>query len=206
MKIICVGRNYVDHIKELNNKKPKEPVLFLKPQTAIINKGQPFFIPSFSKEIHYELEIIVRINRLGKFIKRKFSHKYYEEIGLGIDFTARDLQLELKNNGLPWEKAKAFDGSCLIGKWKNKKDFDNIDNIDNIDFRLTKNNEIVQNSNTSLMLWKVDELIEYISKFFTLKTGDVIFTGTPSGVGKVQLNDNLKGYMNDHELLSINIK
>ena len=203
MKIICVGRNYADHIKELNNKKPKEPVLFLKPQTAIINKGQPFFIPSFSKEIHYELEVIIKINRLGRFIEKKFSHKYYDEIGLGIDFTARDLQLELKKNGLPWEKAKAFDGSCLIGDWKNKKDFNNIDNID---FRLTKNDEIVQNSNTSLMLWKVDELIEYISKFFTLKIGDVIFTGTPSGVGKVQLNDKLKGYMDDNELLSINIK
>ena len=203
MKIICVGRNYVDHIKELNNNKPKEPVLFLKPQTAIINKGQPFFIPSFSNEIHYELEVIIKINRLGRFIQREFSHKYYDEIGLGIDFTARDLQLELKKNGLPWEKAKAFDGSCLIGDWKNKKDFNNIDNID---FRLTKNDEIVQNSNTSLMLWKVDELIEYISKFFTLKIGDIIFTGTPAGVGKVQLNDKLKGYLNDNELLSINIK
>jgi len=203
MKIICVGRNYVDHIKELNNNKPKEPVLFLKPQTAIINKGKPFFIPSFSNEIHYELEVIIKINRLGRFIEKKFSHKYYDEIGLGIDFTARDLQLELKKNGLPWEKAKAFDGSCLIGDWKNKKDFNNIDNID---FRLTKNDEIVQNSNTSLMLWKVDELIEYISKFFTLKIGDIIFTGTPAGVGKVQLNDKLKGYLNDNELLSINIK
>jgi len=203
MKIICVGRNYVDHIKELNNKKPKEPVLFLKPQTAIINKGQPFFIPSFSKEVHYELEVIIKINRLGKFIQKKFGYKYYDEIGLGIDFTARDMQLELKEKGLPWEKAKAFDGSCLIGKWKNKNDFNNIDDIN---FKLIKNNEIVQNSNTSLMLWKIDELIEYISKFFTLKIGDVIFTGTPSGVGKVQLNDNLKGYMNDYELLSINIK
>ena len=203
MKIICVGRNYVDHIKELKNNKPKEPVLFLKPQTAIINKGQPFFIPSFSNEVHYELEVIIKINRLGRFIENKFSHKYYDEIGLGIDFTARDMQLELKNKGLPWEKAKAFDGSCLIGDWKNKKDFNNIDNID---FRLTKNDEIVQNSNTSLMLWKVDKLIEYISKFFTLKIGDIIFTGTPAGVGKVQLNDKLKGYMNDDELLSINIK
>ena len=203
MKIICVGRNYVDHIKELNNNKPKEPVLFLKPQTAIINKGQPFFIPSFSNEVHYELEVIIKINRLGRFIENKFSHKYYDEIGLCIDFTARDLQLELKKNGLPWEKAKAFDGSCLIGDWKNKKDFNNIDNID---FRLTKNDEIVQNSNTSLMLWKVDKLIEYISKFFTLKIGDIIFTGTPAGVGKVKLNDKLKGYMNDDELLSINIK
>lgn len=203
MKIICVGRNYADHINELDNKKPKNPVLFLKPQTAIINKGQPFFIPSFSNEVHYELELIIRVNRLGKFIQKKFSHKYYDEIGLGIDFTARDVQLELKNKGLPWEKAKAFDGSCLIGDWKNKKDFNNIDNID---FRLTKNDEIVQNSNTNLMLWKVDELIEYISKFFTLKNGDIIFTGTPSGVGKVQLNDNLKGYMDDNELLSINIK
>ena len=203
MKIICVGRNYAEHIKELDNKKPNEPVLFLKPQTAIINKGQPFFIPSFSEEIHYELEVIIKINRLGRFIEKKFSHKYYDKIGLGIDFTARDLQLELKNKGLPWEKAKAFDGSCLIGDWKNKKDFNNIDNID---FRLTKNDEIVQNSNTSLMLWKVDELIEYISKFFTLKIGDIIFTGTPAGVGKVKLNDKLKGYMNDDELLSINIK
>jgi len=203
MKIICVGRNYADHINELNNKKPKNPVLFLKPQTAIINKGQPFFIPSFSNEIHYELELIIKVNRLGKFIQKKFSHKYYDEIGLGIDFTARDVQLELKNKGLPWEKAKAFDGSCLIGDWKNKNDFDNIDNID---FRLIKNDEIVQNSNTNLMLWKVDELIEYISKFFTLKIGDIIFTGTPSGVGKVQLNDNLKGYIGDNELLSINIK
>ena len=203
MKFICVGRNYADHIKELDNKKPKDPVLFLKPQTAIINKGQPFFIPSFSNEVHYELELIIRVNRLGKFIQKKFSHKYYDEIGLGIDFTARDMQLELKNKGLPWEKAKAFDGSCLIGDWKNKKDFNNIDNID---FRLTKNDEIVQHSNTSLMLWKVDELIEYISKFFTLKIGDIIFTGTPAGVGKVKLNDKLKGYMNDDELLSINIK
>lgn len=203
MKIICVGRNYADHINELDNKKPKNPVLFLKPQTAIINKGQPFFIPSFSNEVHYELELIIKVNRLGKFIQKKFSHKYYDEIGLGIDFTARDVQLELKNKGLPWEKAKAFDGSCLIGDWKNKKDFDNIDNID---FRLIKNDEIVQNSNTNLMLWKVDELIEYISKFFTLKIGDIIFTGTPSGVGKVQLNDNLKGYIGDNELLSINIK
>ena len=203
MKIICVGRNYAEHIKELDNKKPNEPVLFLKPQTAIINKRQPFFIPSFSNEIHYELELIVKINRLGKFIQRKFSHKYYNEISLGIDFTARDIQLELKNKGLPWEKAKAFDGSCLIGEWKNKKDFGNIDNID---FRLTKNDEIVQNSNTSLMLWKVDELIEHISKFFTLKIGDIIFTGTPAGVGRVEINDKLKGYMNDNELLSVNIK
>ena len=203
MKIICVGRNYAEHIKELDNKKPNEPVLFLKPQTAIINKRQPFFIPSFSNEIHYELELIVKINRLGKFIQRKFSHKYYNEISLGIDFTARDVQLELKNKGLPWEKAKAFDGSCFIGEWKNKKDFGNIDNID---FRLTKNDEIVQNSNTSLMLWKVDELIEHISKFFTLKIGDIIFTGTPAGVGRVEINDKLKGYMNDNELLSVNIK
>ena len=203
MKIICVGRNYAEHIKELDNKKPNEPVLFLKPQTAIINKRQPFFIPSFSNEIHYELELIVKINRLGKFIQRKFSHKYYNEISLGIDFTARDVQLELKNKGLPWEKAKAFDGSCLIGEWKNKKKFGNIDNID---FRLTKNDEIVQNSNTSLMLWKVDELIEHISNFFTLKIGDIIFTGTPAGVGRVEINDKLKGYMNDNELLSVNIK
>ena len=202
MKIICVGRNYADHINELDNKKPKEPVLFLKPQTAIINKGQPFFIPSFSNEVHYELEVIIKINRLGRFIQSKFSHKYYDEIGLGIDFTARDLQLELKNKGLPWEKAKAFDGSCLIGDWKNKKNFGNIDDID---FSLKKNDKIVQNSNTSLMLWKIDELIEYISKFFTLKIGDIIFTGTPAGVSKLNPNDKIEAEIENIGSLSFKL-
>ena len=203
MKIICVGRNYKNHISELKSKIPKEIVFFLKPETAIPQKKQPFFIPDFSKEIHHEIELVIKINKTGKHIQEKFACTYYDEVTLGVDFTARDVQKKLKEDSEPWEKAKAFDGSCLIGDWKNKKDFNNIDNID---FRLTKNDEIVQNSNTSLMLWKVDELIEYISKFFTLKIGDIIFTGTPAGVGKVKLNDKLKGYMNDDELLSINIK
>ena len=203
MKIICVGRNYFDHINELKNEKPDSPILFLKPETSIIQKKQPFFKPDFSNDIQYEVEVLIRINRLGKAISPKFSHKYYDEIGLGIDFTARDLQNKLKKDSLPWEKSKSFDGSALIGNWINKK---NIDDLNNIDFRLTKNGNIVQKGNTSEMLWGIDELISEISKFFTLKIGDIIFTGTPSGVGKVNENDNLIGYINDKECFSIKIK
>ena len=164
MKIICVGRNYVEHIEELDNVVPKAPVLFMKPDTAIVLKNQPFFIPEFSNEIHHEVEILVKINRIGKHIDRKFAHKYYDEIGLGIDFTARDLQSQLKEKGLPWEKAKGFDGSAVIGKFLPKSNFDNINNIN---FRLEKNDKVQQSGNTSLMLWKIDTLIEYISKYFT---------------------------------------
>jgi len=203
MKIICVGRNYFDHINELKNEKPDSPILFLKPETSIIQKKQPFFIPDFSNDVQYEVEVLIRINRLGKAISPKFSHKYYDEIGLGIDFTARDLQNKLKKDSFPWEKSKSFDGSALIGNWINKK---NIDDLNNIDFRLTKNGNIVQKGNTSEMLWGIDELISEISKFFTLKIGDIIFTGTPSGVGKVNENDNLVGYINDKECFSIKIK
>ena len=203
MKIICVGRNYVEHIEELNNAVPKDPVLFLKPDTAILLKKQPFFIPEFSNDVHHEVEILVKINRIGKHIDRKFAHKYYEEIGLGIDFTARDLQSKLKAKGLPWEKAKAFDGAAVIGKFLPKSDFKDVNDID---FRLEKNGEVQQIGNTSLMLWKIDTLIEYISKYFTLKIGDVIFTGTPSGVGKVNSNDNLKGFVEENELFSIKVK
>ena len=203
MKIVCVGRNYFDHINELKNEKPDSPILFLKPETSIIQKKQPFFIPDFSNDIQYEVEVLIRINRLGKAISPKFSHKYYDEIGLGIDFTARDLQNKLKKDSFPWEKSKSFDGSALIGNWINKK---NIDDLNNIDFRLTKNGNIVQKGNTSEMLWGIDELISEISKFFTLKIGDIIFTGTPSGVGKVNENDNLIGYINDKECFSIKIK
>jgi 2-keto-4-pentenoate hydratase/2-oxohepta-3-ene-1,7-dioic acid hydratase in catechol pathway len=203
MKIICVGRNYFDHINELKNEKPDSPILFLKPETSIIQKKQPFFIPDFSNDVQYEVEVLIRINRLGKAISPKFSHKYYDEIGLGIDFTARDLQNKLKKDSFPWEKSKSFDGSALIGNWINKK---NIDDLNNIDFRLTKNGNIVQKGNTSEMLWGIDELISEISKFFTLKIGDIIFTGTPSGVGKVNENDNLIGYINDKECFSIKIK
>jgi len=203
MKIICIGRNYAKHIEELENEKPTNPVVFMKPDTAILLKKQPFFIPDFSEDVHHEVEVLVKINRVGKYIDRKFAHKYYDEIGLGIDFTARDMQRKLKEKGLPWEKAKAFDGSAVIGKWLPKE---NIKDVNNIDFRLMKNNEIVQDGNTSHMLWKIDELIEYVSKYFTLKIGDIIFTGTPAGVGKVIANDKLKGFINNEELFSITIK
>jgi len=203
MKLICIGRNYTDHIKELDNQKPTNPVVFLKPDTSILLKKQPFFIPDFSNDVHHEVEILVKINRVGKHINKKFAPKYYDEIGLGIDFTARDLQSQLKEKGLPWEKAKAFDGAAVIGDWISKSQFNDINNVS---FSLHKNDEIVQQGNTSLMLWKIDELIEYVSKYFTLKIGDIIFTGTPSGVGKVVTNDMLKGYIEDKQLFSIIVK
>ena len=203
MKIICVGRNYVEHAKELNNKAPKDPVLFLKPDTAILLKKQPFFIPEFSNNVHHEVEILVKINRIGKHIDQKFAHKYYDQIGLGIDFTARDLQNELKTMGLPWEKSKAFDGSALIGDWINKNEFKNCNDLN---FLLKKNGNDVQFGNTSNMLWSFDELISEISKFFTLKIGDVIFTGTPSGVNRVFENDLFEGFIEDKNVFNINIK
>ena len=200
MKIICIGRNYIDHVDELENKKPSSPVIFLKPETAVILKNQPFFIPDYSTEIHYEVEILVKIKKLGKSIETKFSHKYYDQVGLGIDFTARDLQSELKKNGLPWEKSKAFDGSALIGKWVNKNEFNDLNNIK---FSLNKNGKSVPSGNTLDMLWNINELISEVSKFFTLKIGDVIFTGTPSGVGKVSENDLLEGFINEKKFFSI---
>jgi 2-keto-4-pentenoate hydratase/2-oxohepta-3-ene-1,7-dioic acid hydratase in catechol pathway len=203
MKIICVGRNYAAHIEELDNAKPEHPVLFLKPDTAILLKKQPFFIPEFSKDVHHEVEILVKIKKIGKHIDRKFAHKYYDEIGLGIDFTARDLQSQLKEKGLPWEKAKAFDGAAVIGNFIDKKKFKDVNNIN---FSLKKNDTIVQMGNTALMLWKIDTLIEYISKYFTLKIGDVIFTGTPSGVASVNPNDTLIGYIEEQEIFSIKVK
>ncbi|MFT5216459.1 MAG: 2-keto-4-pentenoate hydratase/2-oxohepta-3-ene-1,7-dioic acid hydratase in catechol pathway [Glaciecola sp.] len=203
MKLICIGRNYTKHIEELKNEKPTDPVVFLKPDTAILLKKQPFFIPDFSDDVHHEVEILVKINKVGKHIDKKFAHKYYDEIGLGIDFTARDLQSQLKEKGLPWEKAKAFDGAAVVGKWLPKTNFKNVDNIQ---FKLLKNNVVVQDGNTNLMLWKIDELIEYVSKYFTLKIGDIIFTGTPAGVGKVVANDKLNGYIENIELFSITVK
>ena len=203
MKIICIGRNYVDHIAELNNKKPKDPVVFLKSDSSLLLKNQPFFIPEFSNEIHYEVEILIKIKKIGKFIEPKFSHKYYDQISLGIDFTARDLQNELKSNGLPWEKAKAFDGSALVGKWVNKNNFDSLDNLN---FSLDLNGNTVQKGNTSLMLWTTDQIISHVSKFFTLKIGDIIFTGTPSGVGKVNINDELVGKIENEEFFKLKIK
>jgi len=203
MKIICIGRNYTDHIEELENEKPTDPVVFLKPDTSILLKKQPFFIPDFSNDIHYEVEILIKIKKLGKYIDRKFAHKYYDEIGLGIDFTARDLQSQLKAKGLPWEKAKAFDGAAVIGSWVSKSNFEDVNNIN---FRLEKNKEIVQQGNTQLMLWKIDELVEYVSQFFTLKIGDIIFTGTPAGVGRVDADDYLDGYIEDEKMFSIKVK
>ena len=203
MKLICIGRNYSEHIKELENEKPTDPVIFLKPDTAILVKKQPFFIPDFSNDVHHEVEILVKINKVGKYIDKKFAHKYYDEIGLGIDFTARDLQSKLKEKGLPWEKAKAFDGAAVIGDWINVSV---IKNVNDINFYLQKNDDIVQKGNTSHMLWKIDEIIEYVSKYFTLKIGDIIFTGTPAGVGKVITNDKLIGYIENTQMFSITVK
>lgn len=202
MKIICIGRNYAKHIEELDNEKPKEPVIFMKPDSAVLLKNNPFIIPPFSQDIHYEVEILVKINRIGKFIDQKFAHKYYDEIGLGIDFTARDLQSRLKEKGLPWEKSKAFDGSAVIGKFYNKSALD----LENIKFQLLKNGQVVQDGESSHMLWKIDELIAYVSQYFTLKIGDVIFTGTPAGVGPVEPNDQLKGMLEGKEMFQIKIK
>lgn len=201
MKIICVGRNYAEHIEELANEKPENPVIFLKPDSAILIKKNPFVIPAFSNDIHYEVEVLVKICRLGKHINRKFAHKYYNEIGLGIDFTARDIQNKLKEKGLPWEKAKAFDGSAVIGQFYSKDKFD----LKNLSFKLLRNDDLVQDGNTSKMLWGIDELISYISQFFTLKIGDIIFTGTPVGVGKVNSKDILTGKLEENEAFKINV-
>lgn len=203
MKIICVGRNYAAHVTELNNEKPKEPVLFLKPDTAILQKKMPFFIPAFTDNIHYEVEVLVRINRIGKHIQPQFAHKYYNEIGLGIDFTARELQMQLKQKGLPWEKAKAFDGSAYVGNWIPKEKFENLNGLS---FELRKNGLIVQNGNTQNMLFSLDKLISYISTFFTLKIGDIIFTGTPKGVGSVAEDDELEGFLEGEHQFSIKVK
>lgn len=202
MKIICIGRNYAKHIEELANEKPTDPVVFLKPDSAILPKKNPFFIPPFSDDVHYEVEVLVKINKVGKFIDAKFAHKYYDEIGLGIDFTARDVQAKCKEKGLPWEKAKAFDGSAIVGEFYKKEDF----NLESINFQLYKNDELVQNGNSEHMLWKIDELIAYVSQYFTLKKGDIIFTGTPEGVGKVSENDVLKGVLEGKEAFEIRVK
>jgi 2-keto-4-pentenoate hydratase/2-oxohepta-3-ene-1,7-dioic acid hydratase in catechol pathway len=203
MKLICIGRNYAKHIEELQNERPDEPVVFLKPDSAILLKQHPFVIPEFSSDIHHEIELIVKISKVGKYIEPKFAHKYYEEISVGIDFTARDIQQTLKDKGLPWEKAKAFDGSAVIGSFISKKVFSSLESIN---FELTNNGKTVQKGNSSLMLWKIDELIAYVSQYFTLKIGDIIFTGTPEGVAVVQPNDILEGFIEDKKVFRINIK
>lgn len=203
MKIICIGRNYVKHIEELQNERPDEPVIFLKPDTAVVQKQFPFVIPEFSSDIHHEVEVLVKINKVGKYIDAKFAHKYYDEIGLGIDFTARDLQAKLKEKGLPWERAKAFDGSAVIGDFVAKTEFAALDNIS---FELTNDGTIVQQGNTQQMLWKIDEIIAYVSQYFTLRTGDVIFTGTPEGVARVSPDDVLEGFIEGRKLFRIQVK
>ena len=203
MKIICIGRNYTNHIAELKNERPEEPVVFMKPDSAVLLKQHPFVIPEFSEEIHHEIEIIVKINKVGKYIEPKFAYKYYDEISVGIDFTARDLQDKLKSKGLPWEKAKAFDGSAVIGDFLPKTDFVSMENLT---FELTNNSVPVQKGDTSLMLWKIDELISYVSQFFTLKIGDIIFTGTPEGVAAVKPNDVLEGFLENKKLFRIQVK
>lgn len=203
MKIICVGRNYANHIEELQNERPSEPVVFMKPDSAVLLKQHPFVIPEFSEDVHHEIEIIVKINKVGKYIEPKFAHKYYDEISVGIDFTARDLQSKLKEKGLPWEKAKAFDGSAVIGDFLPKTDFVSMENLN---FELKTNAETVQKGNSSMMLWKIDELIAHVSQFFTLKIGDIIFTGTPAGVAAVKPNDVLEGFLEDKKLFRIQVK
>ncbi|MEY4964194.1 MAG: hypothetical protein RLZZ323_1513 [Bacteroidota bacterium] len=203
MKIICIGRNYTNHIAELQNERPEEPVIFMKPDSAVVLKQHPFVLPEFSNEVHHEIELVVKINKVGKYIEPKFAHKYYDEISVGIDFTARDVQAKLKDKGLPWEKAKAFDGSAVIGEFVSKEQFASLENIN---FELLKNGEVAQKGNSSLMLWKIDELIAYVSQFFTLKIGDIIFTGTPEGVAAVHPNDVLEGYLEGQQLFRIQVK
>ena len=203
MKIICIGKNYAEHVKEMNSAIPKEPVFFMKPDTAVIKDGQPFYYPDFSKEVHHEVELILKINKPGKNIAVEFANKYYDEIGIGIDFTARDLQMQCKEKGLPWEKAKAFDGSAALGSFVDKKQFSTMNNIN---FYLTINGNMVQTGNTKDLLFSFDTVIAYVSKFITLKTGDLLYTGTPEGVGNVKIGDRLEGYIEDQKLLNFEIK
>ena len=202
MKIICIGRNYSEHIKELNNETPDEPVFFIKPDSALLRNNAPFFIPDFSNEIHHEVELVIKINKLGKHIPVEFAKDYYTEIGLGIDFTARDLQRTLKVKGLPWEKAKGFDHSAVISKFIPSQNFD----LDDLSFSLVKNGSLVQAGNTKQMIHSIDEIIAHVSQYFTLKIGDYIFTGTPAGVGKVNTNDHLIGKIEDQVMFDFRVK
>lgn len=202
MKFICVGRNYSNHAKELNNEIPKYPVLFIKPDTALARPGDDWYIPEFTENLQHEVEVLIKISKVGKYIQPEFAGNYYSEIGLGIDFTARDLQDRLKEKGLPWEKSKAFDRSALIGNFVNKEKF----NLDNLNFSLVKNGNIQQKGNTSEMIFSFDYLISYISQYFTLKMGDIIFTGTPSGVSKLSENDFLEGFIENEKFFEIKIR
>ena len=203
MKIICIGRNYAAHIEELKNEKPGKPVVFLKPDTALIKGGAPFYYPDFSSNIHHEIELVLKISKEGKYIQPQFAHRYFEEIGLGIDFTARDLQDQCKAKGLPWEIAKAFNGSAPIGEFKSVAE---LGDLNNIDFQLEINGELRQKGNTSLMLFDFATIISYVSQFFTLKKGDLIYTGTPAGVGPVQPGDVLIGFIGNEKMLHVEVK
>jgi acylpyruvate hydrolase len=201
MKIICIGKNYSDHVKEMGNSISKSPIFFLKPNSALLPKRNPFFIPNFSNEIHYEVELVYKIKKVGKSIDQSFSKNYYSEIGLGIDFTARDLQEECKKNGHPWEIAKSFDQSALVSE-----NFMDLNSLNKLNFSLLKNGEIVQVSNANKMIFNIDQIISYVSNYMTLKTGDLIFTGTPSGVGPIKIGDCLEGFINDKSMFKVNIK
>ncbi|WP_339869472.1 fumarylacetoacetate hydrolase family protein [uncultured Algoriphagus sp.] len=203
MKIICIGRNYAAHIEELKNETPGNPVVFLKPDTAQLKDGAPFFYPDFSKNIHHEAELVLKISKQGKYIQKKFAHRYFNEIGFGIDFTARDLQDQCKAKGLPWEIAKGFNGAAPIGGFKSVGDFEDLKNID---FQLNINGETRQKGNTSLMLFDFGTIIEYVSQFFMLKTGDLLYTGTPAGVGPVQIGDRLEGFIGTEKLMDFEVK
>jgi acylpyruvate hydrolase len=203
MKIICIGQNYRKHIEELGSAYPEAPVFFLKPDSSILINNKDFFLPDFSNDLQYELEIIIRINRLGKHIQKKFAHRYYDEVGLGIDMTARDLQKKCKENGLPWEIAKSFDGSAVISEFIPLQE---VGEINNLDFRLLRNESVVQTGNTSDMIFDVDTIIEYVSKFLTLKIGDIIYTGTPAGVGKLEIGDRLQAFLGERQLIDMKIK
>ncbi|WP_100075393.1 fumarylacetoacetate hydrolase family protein [Chryseobacterium camelliae] len=200
MKIICIGRNYSEHAKELGNDIPEKPVIFMKPDTAIL-KGNDFYIPEFSNDVHYELEVVLKISKGGKYILKEAAHKHYEEIGLGIDFTARDLQSELKSKGLPWELAKGFDGSAVVGNFFKKDSYD----LANLQFSLLKNKEKVQDGHTKDMMFTFDDIIAFVSQYFTLRVGDLIFTGTPKGVGKVNENDILEAYLEEQKVIDIRV-
>ena len=202
MKIICIGRNYAEHAKELGNEIPENPVIFMKPDTAILKKGSDFYIPEFSDDVHYELEVVLKISKGGKYIQEDKASNHFDEIGLGIDFTARDLQSKLKAKGLPWELAKGFDSSAVVSEFYKKSDFD----MRNLSFSLMKNKEKVQDGNTSMMIFSPEKNIEFVSQYFTLKTGDLIFTGTPQGVGKVEENDILQAFLEDEKVLDLRIQ
>ena len=203
MKIIAIGRNYAEHIKELNNERPDEPVIFTKPETAILKDGEAFYYPNFSQDVHHEVEIIVKISKMGKNIEEKFAHKYYDEIGIGIDFTARDIQSKLKAKGLPWDLAKGFNGSAPISEFVPKSKFTDLTNLN---FHLDVNGSLRQEGNTSMMLYPIDTIIAFISRYFTLKTGDIIFTGTPAGVASVKVGDTLTCFIEGEKMLEFEVK